>query len=280
MSEQTGSHREYALGHSPQELQRLTAQAKLLEPFTRGIFRQAGITTGMRVLDVGSGPGDVAFLVREMVGPEGHVTGTDRASEALAKARERAMALGYSNITFVQGDPAELAFEQPFDAIVGRFILMYYPNPGEALRQLVSHLRPGGIVAFQESDHSGARSFPRMPLWERLFDLTGKAQELSGAETQMALKLYATFIAAGLPAPQQQVDVGIVGAKDAAAEHLANFVVQSLRSMMPPIIKHGLATAEEIDIETYAERMSREFRDGGGVWLSPPFIGAWTRKKT
>lgn len=280
MPEETGPRREYALGHSPQELQRLTAQAKLLEPFTRGIFEQSGITAGMKVLDVGSGPGDVAFLVRELVGPEGHVTGADRSSEAVAKAQQRAAALGYSNITFVQGDPAELNFEQPFDALVGRFILMYYPNPAEALRQFVHHLHPDGIVAFQEVDHFGIRSFPPVPLLERLFELTGKAQKLSGAETQMGLKLYSTFIAAGLPAPTLQANMGIAGSQDAVAERLTGFLAQSLRSMMPAIIKHGLATAQEIDIETYAQRMSQEFRAGGGVFLSPPFIGAWTRKKT
>lgn len=269
---------EYALGHSPDELKRLTTQARLMEPFTRAIFTQAGIATGMKVLDVGSGPGDVSFLARELVGPEGHVTGVDRSAEALAKASERAAALGYSNVTFVQGDPAHRSFEESFDALVGRFVLMYYPEPAEALRRLIHHIRPGGIVAFQEVCHSGIRSFPSVPLLERLFELTGKAQELSGAEPQMGLKLYSTFIAAGLPAPTQQINMGIVGAQDPMAERLPHFLVQSLRSMMPAILKHGLATAEEIDIDTYAERMSLEFRAGGGVFLSPPFIGAWARK--
>ena len=275
--EQPSQARVYALGHSPDELERLTFQAKLLEPFTRRVFEQAGIGPGMNVLDVGSGSGDVAFLVREMVGGEGHVTGTDRAPEAVNKAQERAVGLGYSNVTFVQGDPANLSFEQPFDALVGRFVLMYYPDPAQTLRGLVRHLRPGGIVAFQESDHSGARSSPPMPLFHRVFELMGRVQELSGADPCMALKLYPTFIAAGLPAPTMQADVGVMGSQDAFVEQLANFVVQGLRSVLPAIIKHGLATAEELDLDTYAPRMSQAFRAGGGIWTSPPFIGAWTR---
>jgi ubiquinone/menaquinone biosynthesis C-methylase UbiE len=270
--------REYALGHSPAELDRLTAQAKLLEPFTRRVFEQAGIGPGMSVLDVGSGPGDGAFLVSEIVGPQGSVTGADRAAEAVAKAGERAAKLGYANVTFVQGDPAELTFEQPFDAVVGRFVLMYYPNPAQTLARLARHVRPEGILAFQESDHSGGRSFPRIELWERLMNLIGEAQVLSGAEMQMGLKLYAAFVAAGLPAPSMQAEIGIMGGMDPYAEHLANFLVQTLRSMLPVIIKHGLATAEELDIDTYARRMVEEFRAGGGVWMSPPFVGAWTRK--
>ena len=59
----------YALGHSEQELQRLSRQGQGLGPFTRQLFEEAGISRGMRVLDVGSGSGDVAFLAADLVGP-------------------------------------------------------------------------------------------------------------------------------------------------------------------------------------------------------------------
>ena len=50
----------YALGHSERELTRLGVQARLVDPITRRFFLEAGIEPGMRVLDVGSGAGDVA----------------------------------------------------------------------------------------------------------------------------------------------------------------------------------------------------------------------------
>jgi len=67
----------YALGHSQRELERLSRQAQLFEPFTRQLLQQAGIAAGMRVLDVGSGSGDVTFLVAELVGQSGEVIGAD-----------------------------------------------------------------------------------------------------------------------------------------------------------------------------------------------------------
>jgi SAM-dependent methyltransferase len=278
MPEPVRQAREYALGHSPGELDRLSTQAKLLEPFTRRLFEQAGIGPGMSVLDVGSGAGDVAFLLREVVGSEGKVVGTDRAPEALQRARERSGALGYSNVEFLQGDPLEMTFHHPFDALAGRFVLMYYPSPSEALRQLARHVRPGGIVAFQESDNTGARTYPPQPLIERLFELMQKAIEFSGAEPRMALKLYPAFIAAGLPVPSLQAEVAVVGSQDPFVEPLANFLVQGLRSMTPVIVRHGLATEQELDLDTYARRLSDAFRAAGGIMMSPPFIGAWTRK--
>jgi hypothetical protein len=52
----------YVLGHSSGEIERLMAQARLIDPITERFFRAAGVTSGMKVLDVGSGAGDVAFL--------------------------------------------------------------------------------------------------------------------------------------------------------------------------------------------------------------------------
>src|SRR5262245_29840276 len=61
----------YALGHSERELERLGVQARLVDPVTRRFFVEAGVVSGMRVLDVGSGVGDVSFLAAELVGESG-----------------------------------------------------------------------------------------------------------------------------------------------------------------------------------------------------------------
>jgi hypothetical protein len=68
----------YALGHSPRELERLAVQARLVDPITRAFLREAGIAPGMRVLDVGCGAGDVAFLAADLVGRDGAVIGIER----------------------------------------------------------------------------------------------------------------------------------------------------------------------------------------------------------
>ena len=75
MKEALARQSRYALGHSEQELDRLSRQAEIFEPFTRQLLQQAGISRGMRVLDVGCGSGDVSFLASELVGPSGKVIG-------------------------------------------------------------------------------------------------------------------------------------------------------------------------------------------------------------
>jgi ubiquinone/menaquinone biosynthesis C-methylase UbiE len=76
----------YILGQSPYEYERLTLQAKLVQPFTEKFFRMAGLAPGMRVLELGSGMGDVALLAAEMVGSGGRVLGVDRDVKGLENA--------------------------------------------------------------------------------------------------------------------------------------------------------------------------------------------------
>src|SRR5437667_6242552 len=122
----------YALGHSEQELERLAHQAQVFAPFTRQLFEQAGIGPGMRILDVGCGAGDVAFLAADLVGPSGEVIGADRAAAAVRWATDRAQERGIRNVSFVEGDPTVIDFDQQFDAVVGRLVLMYYSDPVDA----------------------------------------------------------------------------------------------------------------------------------------------------
>ena len=90
METPAGQQSFYALGHSEQELQRLSRQGQAFEPFTRQLFEQAGIRPGMRVLDVGCGSGDVAFLAANLAGPSGEVVGVDCEGKAVDWANARA----------------------------------------------------------------------------------------------------------------------------------------------------------------------------------------------
>jgi cyclopropane fatty-acyl-phospholipid synthase-like methyltransferase len=69
---------EYVLGNSDSEHARLIRQGEALAPITERLFREAGISAGQRVLDVGSGVGDVALLVGKLVTSSGEVVGIDK----------------------------------------------------------------------------------------------------------------------------------------------------------------------------------------------------------
>lgn len=265
----------YALGHSDEELERLSRQAQAFEPFTRQLFQNAGIAAGSRVLDVGSGSGDVALLAAELVGPSGEVIGTDRASDAVNRATARARARGITNVKFLEVDPAELRLDRPFDAVVGRLILMYYPDPVVALRKFAGYLRKGGLLVFQEFDVANCRSLPIAPTFERHVGWIKQALSATGARAQLGLELYSVFLAAGLPGPSMRMDALIGGGPDAVAYEL---VTEVTKSLLPVMEKFKIATAAEIDLSSLAERLRDEVVASKGVVLSPALIGAWARK--
>lgn len=262
----------YGLGHSKRELGRLSAQARIFEPFTRRMLEQAGVSQGMRVLDVGSGTGDVAFLCASLVGPVGEVIGMDRAPAAVETARARAAAL--ENVSFALGDPGDMSCEKPFDAVVGRLVLMHQSDPVAMLRTLSRLLGRGGIIAFQEFDLSGARSFPPLQTFDQCMEWIREAFARTGTDARMGAKLYSAFIAAGLPAPSLSLDAGIWGGDDNPA---AMMVAEVIHSLLPVLEKFGIAAEAQVEIGSLRERVQNEILAGGGVAIAPSLIGAWTK---
>jgi SAM-dependent methyltransferase len=92
-----------ALGHSSRELDRLSFQSNVFARYTGQLLTAAGLTAGMRVLDLGSGSGDVSFLAADLVGSQGYVLGVDRSPAAVQRATTRAVRRDTCNIGFKVG---------------------------------------------------------------------------------------------------------------------------------------------------------------------------------
>src|SRR5262249_54409243 len=143
---------DYVLGTSDRERQRLIRQAAWLRDQTLDAFRWAGITSGMRVLDIGCGAGEVVMLAADPFGPGGAVVTIDRDTDNLAFAKQRAAAGGYTNIDFLAVEIDSFHDATAFDAIVGRYILLFLPDRVASLKHLLRWLRPGGSVVLVEPD--------------------------------------------------------------------------------------------------------------------------------
>jgi ubiquinone/menaquinone biosynthesis C-methylase UbiE len=228
----------------------------------------------MRVLDVGCGVGDVSLLAAELVGPAGTVLGIDRSAAATELAAWRAAEAGLDHVRFAASEIDAFPAPRKFDAVIGRLVLLYLPDPAATLRRLAGLLRPGGIVAFQEMTMTLARSVPDGPLWRGAMGWVMETFARAGFEVDMGARLYATFLAAGLPAPQM-ISTGRVeaGAQSAAYEVLA----ATVRSLLPIAERLGVVTAAEVDIDSLADRLRREAVESNACLIPPPLVGAWTR---
>jgi len=265
----------YVLGHTQRELRRLEDQARLIDPITRRFFQEAGIAPGMRVLDVGSGAGDVAFLEAELVGGAGEVVGVDRVPVALATARARAAARSLRNVAFQEGDPAAMKFDRPFDAAAGRYILMFQPDPVAMLRRVAAHVRPGGVIVFHEPDWDSVGSDPPAPTWDRCCGWIRETVRRSGASDRMGVRLYSTFLEAGLPAPSMRCETTLCGSSDDA--YRIDLIMDIVETILPEMERLGIATAAEVDFPTLSRRVRDEAMRRSSVLIGRMEVGAWTR---
>jgi ubiquinone/menaquinone biosynthesis C-methylase UbiE len=264
----------YVLGHSQREIDRLKAQARLIDPITKRFFGEAGIEEGMRVLDVGSGAGDVALLAAELVGASGAVVGVDRVSLAIEEARKRATALSLRNVTFRVGDPADLEFERPFDAVVGRYVLQFQQNPAAMLRKLATQVRPGGVVVFHELDWGGVGSFPPVPTFDRVCQWGVQTLRLHGTETRMGAKLYRTFVEAGLSPPGLRLEALLGGGPN--SQDVLTLIAGIVETLLPEMERLRVAD-DDVEIATLLERMRAEVEHCRSIVTGHYQIAAWSR---
>jgi ubiquinone/menaquinone biosynthesis C-methylase UbiE len=269
----------YVLGRAEDETSRLERQARFGEQSTRRLFEDAGITTGMKVLDLGSGAGDVAFLAADLVGPTGRVVGVDLNPAIVERARERARAASLTQVSFLVGDVREVDLDHDFDAVVGRYVLMYMADAVAGLRAALRAVRDGGRAAFIESYHGlGVASFPVSPLHQFLGRCVVEVFARGGIDMAVGPKLHQTFLAAGLETPQLRSEAPIGGGREWVERFTAAYGATALRSLMPQILRYGIASEDEVGVETFDQRYQDEVLTQGSVvqWFTS--VAAWARK--
>lgn len=227
----------------------------------------------MQVLDLGSGAGDVAFAAREIVGPSGRVVGIDKSPDAVSRATNRAEQLGYRNVGFtvrdIHDDTTDLA---PFDAVIGRLVLMYVSEPAEVLRRQAASLVPGGVMAAVEFDVAACRSLPHVPLVGWLVDVTTEAFLRAGTDIALGPRLWSVLTDAGL------VGRGMVSIQPHFGPYDPDgawLLAGILRATAPLIERTGVAAASDLGLDSYEARLRSELEAVNGVVAYPTFFGAW-----
>jgi SAM-dependent methyltransferase len=154
---------------------------------------------GMRLLDVGCGPGTITMDLAELVGPDGRVTALERTDEALELARAEAGERGVENVDFVVGNVVDLDLpDASFDVVHAHQVLQHVDDPVQGLREMGRVCRPGGIVAARESDYSAFTWFPEVPELDRWLELYLEVARSNDAEPSAGRRLLSWAHAAGL----------------------------------------------------------------------------------
>ena len=267
----------YVMGHDDRERRRLLLQASVLNPFSDELLKRAGLSAGLRVLDIGCGVGELSMVAARLVGRTGRVTGIDIDDGALAIAVVRARELGLDRIIdFARRDICAYRTDVSYDAVIGRHILIHTPDPRLVIGTAHSLLNSGGVAVFQEYDFSVVhRSFPEVPMYERLFEVF-RAFFGQATHGNIGTQLFHLLIDAGFPSPQGRVEYPMDGGDDSP---FYEWVAESFRSILPRAVALGLVRSDEIDIDSLAARVKEEAISRRACLLGPAMVGCFARKR-
>ena len=179
MTDQPLRHEKYTHGHAPATLQQ-HAQRTADEA---AAFLLPHLRPGMRLLDVGCGPGSITRGLAQRLAP-GPVVGIDLSREALDGARRDTAARGLSNLQYEEGSVYQLRFaDASFDVVYAH----------QVLREMIRVVKPGGLVAVRDVDWGTAAYWPRDPWIDRFVEVHHQAWYRNGGEPQMGRQLRALF---------------------------------------------------------------------------------------
>ena len=155
---------------------------------------------GMRVLDVGCGPGTITLDLARRVAP-GSVVGIDPADDVVEAAARDATDQGVENVRFATGDIYALdvdgPFDRAFDLVHAHQVLQHVPDPVRALRAMRAACVPEGLVAARDSDYHAFTWYPADARLDRWLDLYQRVARADGGEPDAGRMLGAWAHAAG-----------------------------------------------------------------------------------
>ena len=222
--------------------ERLRVLGRVMRPTTLPLLERAGVTAGLRCLDVGCGGGDVSLDLASLVGPTGSVLGLDLDSAKIEMARADAGQTALENVEFRVGDLTDGLGEEVYDVVYARFVLTHLSDPEAGVATMKRALRPGGRLVVEDIDFRGSFCEPTSAMFSRYEDIYERSARAGGGDPWIALRLPAMLVAAGL----DRVEPTVVQAADLVGESKV-MPPLTLENIRGTALHHGVATAEEID---------------------------------
>lgn len=155
------------------------------------------LSPGMRLLDVGCGPGTVTLDLAARLDP-GEVVGVDASADVVELARAAATDSGQVNVRFEVGDAYRLAYPDDwFDVVHAHQVLQHLTDPVAALKEMRRVTRPGGLVAVRDADYAAMTWYPTTPELDDWMRLYHQVTEANRAEADAGRRLLSWVRAAG-----------------------------------------------------------------------------------
>ncbi|MGH8481876.1 MAG: class I SAM-dependent methyltransferase, partial [Nevskiaceae bacterium] len=184
------AERDYVLGTHDEEIARLGLQHELWRPRMLAAWDRAGLKDGMRVVDVGAGPGYATVDLAARVGPRGEVVAVERSARFAAHGTAQCRARGLAQVRYVESDVMQPLPATGMDASWCRWVGSFVPSPETLIANVAAALKSGGVALFHEyADYRTWRMAPRRPLLEEFVGHVMASWRDAGSEPDVALAL-------------------------------------------------------------------------------------------
>ncbi len=266
----------YALGHTPEEYERLRMQARVWQVATGRLLDQVGLGPGASCLDAGCGPGETMRAMAERVGPAGRVLGIDADPVLGAMTLAMLRGAGHRQCDFQAQDlaAAEPIPGAPFDLVYARLLLFHLPQRVDVLARLWDAVAPGGHLLVQDYDLRSISTLPELDSVGELGRVVTGAFGAVGADVHAGARLPQLFAQAGVGAPDGTDVAGRIEPLGTGRTLLESV----FRNVLPTALAHGVTT--EADGAAALASIDRDAgRFAGRPMLWPLLIGAWKRKE-
>ena len=223
------------------------------------------LQAGMRLLDVGCGPGSITRGLAALLAP-GEVIGVDLSEDTLASARRDAAERGLGNVRYQVASVYELPFEDAsFDVVFAHQVLQHLREPAAALREMLRVLRRDGLIAVRDVDWGTVAYWPQDHWLDRFMAVHVKTWRENGGDPLMGRKLRALFNASGVADVRISASQWCYASPDETLEWGESYAERLLTSPMGArAVERG--NASRADIEAMAAAFQTWARQPDALW--------------
>jgi len=233
----------YVIGTHDSEIARLGIQHRVWRSAVLGLWRDAGVTHDMSVMDCGAGPGYATLDLAEIVGPKGRVVAVERSRRFLDALRAAAGLHGLTNVETVEADLLEYDWPHAdVDRVWCRWVLAFLAEPAKVVHGMARALKPGGKAIFHEYyDYGSWHLAPPSAEFDAYVARIVAHWRSSGGEPDIGLALPNLLVEAGLEIEAVRPVVFAAPAADFASRWPAGFA----REYLPLMTANGSLSQQE-----------------------------------